>query len=52
MAVATSRYATISKNINMTLSEFIIIPIIAYMLSFTVGYIMLSLFAFIRRSLW
>jgi len=36
----------------MMMIEFIAVPMIAFFLTFTVGYIMLSIFSFFRKSLW
>lgn len=36
----------------MNTAEFLAVPIIAFMLSFTVAYILLSIFAFFRKILW
>lgn len=36
----------------MTFNDFFFLPVLVFIANFLVGYIMLSLFAFIRKSLW
>jgi len=36
----------------MTFSDFFFLPIMIFWANFIFGYVMLALFAFIRRSLW
>jgi hypothetical protein len=37
---------------NYNMVEFISLLLIAFFLNFTIGYMLLSLFAFFRRALW